>query len=149
MVSYHGGSSLLRSCAPAGSFRPGGWKDAPGKKKIWKLWADAKKIKAKISQKIFKISFMKKLQAKKLSGTRDECPVRDFPKSHITSFARIPASKPRLMHSDPENRIEKTALPFIPAEPSPSGTRSAVQIVLRAVFSKLEKPKKPQNEKNF
>jgi len=55
-----------------------------------------------------------------------------FQKCRIAHFARIPASKPHLMQPTLKNENEKTALPFIPAEPSPSGKRSPVQKVLLA-----------------
>ncbi|MCX6696570.1 MAG: hypothetical protein NTV84_03270, partial [Methanoregula sp.] len=62
-----------------------------------------------------------KFFTKNLSGTRDNHPVRDFPKYRIAPFARIPASTADLIQPTLKTGTKKTALPSRPVKPSPSG----------------------------
>jgi len=80
------------------------------------------------TQKIFSGSFPAQFRHKLFPGisqknfpcTRDNHPVRDFPKMPHRTFRQIPVSKSLPHAADPEKRNEKTAHPFIPVEPSPT-----------------------------
>jgi len=74
---------------------------------------------------------------KNFSGTRDNPPVRVFSKNAASRLLRgFLHPNPHPMQPTLKNENEKTALPFIPRDLSPSGSRSPVQTVLKTVFFK-------------